>query len=302
MSYKIACPKGSMGVNAVLKPRQFRASIAVLLLIVCCPAEPLAQETQPAPALPAAPVAADSSAAVTPAPASVEEALAQSRELVKSGDYDRAIEILRGALERPDVPTPLRKDTYLQLIKTYVIRGNDLKYQPQGRNLSDLNYGAARELVAQCLSIPDLRRTRPEPTTDYPPEMVRMFADVRAELLGAFRVVELNPATATVLFDEAELPLGTDCVRSDDDLKAGPHRVTVTAPGYKPRTDNITISPGATLERSYELSKRHGPLWYVTRGVVAVGAVVGTVLLARGEDETPPVEQPLPAAPPPPTR
>jgi len=303
--------------------RLARVLLAVLLLCSALPVEVLAQTTpggssHDAPSAPgvvpensaqgaaatdsaAVPAAADSAQWVV---ARAEQTLAESRELLKSGDYDRAIEILKAALGRGPYPVALQRDLYLQLIKTYVTLGNDLKFRPQGREMSNLNYRAAREWMVECLSVPALRHTKPEPATDYPPEMVRLFGEVRTEVFGAFRVVGVEPVTATVLFDGDTLRLSADCVRGDDDLKVGPHRVTVMAPRYRAQTETVTISPGATLERSYGLTKKRGTRWYVTRGVLAAGVGVGLgLLLGRGTSTSaPPGESPLPPAPPPPAR
>jgi len=303
--------------------RLVRVLVALLLLCSALPVEVFAQTT-PGGSSPASPpargvvpvnsaqvaAAADSAEAAAGADSArsavsqAEQTLVESRELLKSGDYDRAIEILKAALARGPYPVPLQRDLYLQLIKTYVTLGNDLKFRPQGREMSNLNYRAAREWMVECLSVPALRHTKPEPATDYPPEMVRLFGEVRAEVFGAFRVVGVEPVTATVLFDGDTLRLSADCVRGDDDLKVGAHRVTVWAPRYRAQTETVTISPGATLERSYGLSRRRGTRWYVTRGVLGVGAAVGLGLLLGRETGAgaPPGESPLPPAPPPPGR
>jgi hypothetical protein len=267
---------------------------ALLLLGASLPAGAFAQ------AAPGA-VVPDSLAAT---PASAEQALAESRELLKAGDYDRAIEMLRAALASGPHATALRRDLYLQLIKTYVTLGNDLRFRPQGRETSNLNYGAARDLVVECLTAPALRHTRPEPVSDYPPEMVQMFSEVRAERFGAFRVVGLEPPGATVLFDGDTLRYAADGTCGDEDIAAGPHQVTVAAPRHRTHIETVEISPGATLERNYTLRERPGLRWYLVRGAVAVAAAVGLgILIAQAGDEgatSGPAA--LPPAPPPPSR
>jgi hypothetical protein len=229
--------------------------------------------------------------------------VADARELLKSGDYDRAIEVLKAALASGPHAAPLARDLYLQLIKTYVTLGNDLKFRPQGREASSLNYRAARELIVECLSQPALRRTRPEPATDYPPEMVRLFAEVRAERFGAFRVGGLVPAGATVTFDGDTLAALPDAARALEDVPAGTHAVVVSAPGYRTLAQTIGISPGATLERSYQLMRRRGRAWYATRTLAVVGAAVGIGLLIGHDNGQGPApgETLLPPAPPPPS-
>jgi PEGA domain len=227
--------------------------------------------------------------------------LDQAKELIKSGDYDRAIEALRTNIERDQAHPEKLGDAYLQLIKTYVFLGNDYKFRPQGREMSNLNYRAARELIVEVLEKPELRHLKPEPAEEFPPEMITFFSEVRAQKFGNFRVVRLVPRNAVVLFDGDTL--GTfpgDPMPGDTDLPTGTHRVQVRAAGYEDVVEDITISPSSTLERSYEMKKKRTTGWYVTRGgVVALAAGALTYMLMRGEDEASGAD-PLPGAPPPP--
>jgi hypothetical protein len=272
--------------------RLLRLVMAVLLSCASLPPTVCAQPGTAAPAADSAQVARNAA----------ERTVAESRELLKSGDYDRAIEVLKAALAGGPYPEPLMQDLYLQLIKTYVTLGNVLKFRPQGREQSNLNYRAAHEQIVECLSNAALRHTRPEPATDYPPEMARLFTDVRAERFGAFRVVGVEPAEATVLLDGDPLQLLAAGVRGGDDVPVGTHSVVVGAPGYRTLVETAAISPGATLERSYVLSRRHGARWYVTRGALVVGAGVGVgLVVGRGRTQSPSAgETLLPPAPPPP--
>lgn len=272
--------------------RLLRLVVAVLML---CASLPLPAGAQPGPAAPAP----DSTRTARTA---AERTVAESRELLKSGDYDRAIDILKAALAAGPYPAPLTRDLYLQLVKTYVTLGNDLKFRPQGREASNLNYRAARERIVECLSNPAQRHTRPEPATDYPPEMVRLFAEVRAERFGAFRVVAVAPAAATVRFDGDTLEAAADGARSSDDVPVGTHSVVVSAPGCRTLAETVSVSAGATMERSYRLVPRRGTRWYATRGLVLAGAAVGVgVLIGHGGGQgTGPTESLLPAAPAPP--
>jgi hypothetical protein len=266
---------------------------AALLLVVLAPTAAPAQEA----ATPAAPSATASAVAKPDS-----TVLAEARESFRQGDYDRAIEGLRAALARGDHASADLQDLYLQLIKGYVLLGNDLKFRPQGREASNLNYDAARKRIVECLSRPELRRTRPEPETDYPPEMVRLFADVRAQLFGAFRVVAVAPREATVLLDGDTLRARGDGSYLAENLMAGPHALSVAAARHQTLSEVVEISPGSTLERSYTLSHRKTTMWYATRAAVVVGAAVGVGLLVGGGEESAPTgPSALPEAPPPPS-
>lgn len=239
-------------------------------------------------------------AAQAPATATATDALARARELIKNADYDQALEVLRAEIARPGLPTETLREAYLQLVKTYVFLGNDYKFRPQGREASNLNYRAARDQIAALLAIPALRDTRPEPATDYPPEMIGFFAEVRSRMFGGFRVIGLEPRIAVVMLDGDTLGMSdAGMLPSVIDLPVGPHPVAVRAPGYEDLEETITISPGATVERSYRLEKRRTATWYATRwggAAVVVGGVVA--LLARGGSDGGP--SPLPGPPPPP--
>lgn len=231
--------------------------------------------------------------------------LDQARELIKDGDYDHAIEILRAAIERARSRVATLRNAYLLLIKTYVFLGNDFKFKPQGREASNLNYQEAKALIAECLGIRELRHTHPEPASEYPEEMIRFFAEGRSRIFGSFRVAELEPAGAVVLLDADTLrALPGDSLIGDVDLAVGKHLVVVRARGYKDVTEEITISPNSTLERPYHLARRRGAAWYATIGAGAAGVVGGLIALVAsgGESSTTPALEPLPPAPPPPSR
>src|SRR4029453_7622748 len=125
--------------------------------------------------------------------------------------------------------------------------------------------------------------------------------EVRSQIFGSFRVVDLEPAGAVVVLDADTLrAMPGDSLPGDVDLKVGPHRVAVTARGYRPLTQEIVISPNAMLERSYRLSRKRGAAWYATASGVAVALVVGIFSIGRGSAEPPAGLSPLPPAPPPP--
>jgi len=267
-------------------------------------------------------------ARVAPADATndVDAALASAQELLRDGDYDRAIEVLKPALQAarlaampPDStgfgvdPTAevepgawLRvRDVYLLMTKTYVFIGNDLKFKPQGREASNLNYQEARRLIGECLGIHALRRTQADPASD-PPEMVQFFDEVRREMFGGFRVVAVEPAEAFVLLDGDTLETlpDEDAYAGDMYLAVGPHEVLVRAreSGYHEYVDEISISPDVTLERSYYLPKRRSWLWYTLWGT-GIGAAGGLIasLAGNGGSGGPAALTPLPDAPGPPS-
>lgn len=267
-------------------------SIPLALWLAVAPLGSAAAETPPTPVVP--PAAAD-----TPtSSASLDEA----REQIKSGDYDHAIEILKTAIAESHEQAARLREAYLLLIKTYVFLGNDYKFKPQGREASNLNYRAARELIEEVLKTKDLRHLTPEPASEYPPEMIGFFGEVRSQIFGAFRVASLRPSKAIVTLDADTLAsFPGDTLPGEVDLGIGTHTVVVRHPGYRILTEEIVISPNSTLARSYELSKRRGKLWFATRATGVAGVLGGLIGLVVGNRGGTPAAKPLPPAPPPPT-
>jgi hypothetical protein len=228
--------------------------------------------------------------------------LDDARELIKVGDYDGAIQILKATIERERQQIPVLRDAYLLLIKTHVYVGNEFKSKPQGRTNSNLQYQEARRLIGECLRTRELRHVRPDPPSEYPEEMVRFFAEIRGQIFGSFRIVSLEPRDAVVLLDSDTLSaLPPDSLLGDVDIAIGPHLVVVRSKGYKDLTEEIAISANSTLERSYRLNRKHGAGWYATMGAGALAVVGGVVALATGGGSTePPPPEPLPGAPNPP--
>lgn len=237
-----------------------------------------------------------------PAPGDLGATIEQSRELIKSGDYDRAIELLRGTIAQTHPNPTVLREAYLLLVKTLVYLGNDLRRRPQGRVASELNYEEARRQITEMLSIPALRHTRVEPETEYPEEMLRMFAEVRGQIFGSFRVLSVQPADAAVILDTDTLSASPgDSTLGEVDIPVGAHLVVVRHERFNPVTDRITISPGATLERSYRLTRKRDLRWYAPRvggGLALLGGVIAAIVSSRRGTTG---DQPLPGPPSPPS-
>ncbi len=233
-------------------------------------------------------------------PADVGGSLDEARELIKSGDYDRAIEVLSEAIQKARSQMVELREAYLLLIKTRVTYGNYLKSQPQGRAAAQDSYEQARRTIAECLRTPGLRHTRPEPESEYPPEMIGFFRDVRGQIFGSFRIADLTPAGAIATLDADTLAAADRDSLGDTDIAVGPHVVIVRATGYRTLTEDVEISPSSTLERSYRLTKKRTARWYAATLGGAAAVVGGVIALAGGKKTTTSVAQPLPGPPNPP--
>jgi len=267
-------------------------SIAILLLVAflpsVLPAGAWGQAAQPAPAAPAVP---------QNSPAALDAA----RDLIKNGEYDGAIEILKRAISAGQ--NDQLRDAYLLLIKTYFFVGNDLKFNPKaGREAANLNYQEARKLIEECLRTPGLQHTVPVPASDYPSQMIEAFNEIRGTLFGSFRIAQLEPRNAVALLDADTLrAFPGDTLLGDVDIPVGRHLVHLRAQSYKSVDEEVVIPPGSVLERSYQMTRQRSAVWYATASTLAVGAVAGVVALfhhSGGSDQP----SSLPDAPPPPAR
>jgi hypothetical protein len=180
-----------------------------------------------------------------------------------------------------------------------VIRGNSYKLKTQERETSELYYQEARKAIVKCLNEPGLRHTWPSPPSHFPPEMLALFAEVRSEIFGAFRIVGLDPADACVTLDGDTLrTMPGDSLLGDLDIPVGLHLITLQRDGFRTVTAEINISPNSTLERDYRLAKARGPWWYVSRIGLPVTAVAALVISAGGGEHEP-VDTLSPFPPPP---
>jgi|SRR5580765_1452033 len=267
-------------------------SIAVLLLLALVPSllptAVWAQGGQPAPPAPA-----------TPQSSTAE--LDAARDLIRNGEYDGAIELLKRAIGAGQ--SAQLRDAYLLLIKTYFFVGNDLKFNPKaGREAANLNYQEARKLIQECLRTPGLQHTVPVPASDYPSQMIEAFNEIRGTMFGSFRISRLEPRDAVALLDADTLrAFPGDTLLGDVDIPVGKHLVHLRAEGYKSVDEEVVIPPGSVLERSYQMIHQRSAVWYATASTLAVGAVAGVVaLFQRHSNGSEPGN--LPDAPPPPAR
>jgi hypothetical protein len=264
-----------------------RALMCASMLVSISPLPLLAQEAPKA-----APAVASPDVSTT---------LQKARESIKGGQYDQAIETLQGVIGQPQQRTETLRDAYLLLIKAFIYQGNDLKGKDQRRQQALLDYEKARGLIAECLRVPELRHTQPEPEPESPGEMIQFFKDVRAQIFGSFRVSELSPEGAVVLFDADTLRNEPgSSTHGDIDLAVGRHMVVVRYPGFRDVTEEVAIAPGSTLERQYQLSRPGHRMWYASGAAVLLGGGLAAILGRKSSGTAAP--QPLDGPPPPPTR
>ena len=238
------------------------------------------------------------------AQADIDSTLQRARDLIyTSGDYDGAVRTLREGIDWQRPPDAKLREAYLLLIDSIVYLGNANVADPGGYSTAQILYDEARTTIAQCLKIKELRQTRPEPDSLFAPETKRFFTEVRQQILGGFVVRDLQPGDAIEKLDGDTLrALPGVGVRGDLDLLAGVHSMVIQREGYGDYVEEIHVQPGVTTTRDYALKRHRGWKWYATRvGGVAVVSGGIVALVASGGENASPAEQPLPAAPGPPS-
>jgi hypothetical protein len=233
----------------------------------------------------------------------IDASIQRARDLIyTSGDYDGAVRLLREEIDWQRPPDAKLREAYLLLVDSIVYLGNARVADPGGYSTAQILYDEARTTIAQCLSIKELRQTRPEPDSLFAPETKRFFTEVRQQTLGGFVVRALEPADAIVTLDGDTLRgLPQEGGLGDLDLLAGVHSVVIQREGYDDHVEQIDVQPGVTTSRDYVLKKHRGWGWYATR-VTGVAVITGGIvaLVAAGGGESTPPPEPLPAAPGPP--
>jgi len=223
--------------------------------------------------------------------------LEEAEELLKTGEFDRAIGLIKSVIEGSEENKKRLEEAYLLLAKVYVQRGNYYKFEEP--ETAELYYKEARQTVFECLQTEGLQHTEPAPASEYPPEVIRFFDEVRDEIFGAFRVVALDPPDAHVFLDCQVLETMPDeTLPGGEDIPIGPHMVLIQKEGYEDLTDEIVISAGTTQEREYQLSKKKGFWWYAGRAGAAVIGGTGIYLLTRGDESAAAEDLPFPPDPP----
>jgi hypothetical protein len=227
--------------------------------------------------------------------ARIDSLMARGLKYLIAGEHDSAAQQLKAALELARDDTPRLARDYLLLIETYVVAGNYFKSEPQGREASLLFYREGRRYVEESLGLPQLRHLRPEPPTDYPPEMLAMFREARELRFGSLRLRKVVPSDAMVLLDGDTLSCAPpDSVLEVLDLAVGPHALLLRRGGYQDFKETVNISPGSMTERNFEMRPARGLVWYTTRGAVLLGGAVAFVV-TRPDDHSSSGGPPLPA-------
>lgn len=225
--------------------------------------------------------------------------LVKARELLREGEHQAAIELLRPAIdEMVQQLVAYRenlREAYLLLVNHQVQRSKKF-FRDGDRESGRLWREDAKTTIAECLETPGFSDVAPDPARD-PADMFDLFDEVRREIFGTFRVVELDPPQARVHLDAESLGNGEEglpLVRSN--LESGFHLVVVRAEGYKDLTDEIDLSAGTTLDVKYALEKEPGWGTWTMRAVLAGATVAVVASLAKkgGSSPGPLPEPPLP--------
>lgn len=181
-------------------------------------------------------------AQVTPEPP-VDTALAESRRLIDSLDYERALGVL-------DVIVPRVERLADEAGRAAYVVALELR----GRVQFTLgNQAAAAEDFRRLLAI--------DPTHVLPsqisPRIVALLEETRRTTIGRIALT-VTPADAVVEIDGRRVQAGTVA------LTAGSHPVDVTRPGYRSLTQSIDVPPGTEMPLAVTLERTAAAVTLIT--------------------------------------
>jgi len=224
--------------------------------------------------------AADTTAQGNNESANIYERFEKVSSLRSQGQYDRAIEILKGIIAEFTKSDEVLRRAYNDLVFTL---------------MSKQDIDGATESAKQGLSrYPDLAA---DPLY-FPPRVNELYGNLRSQMYGSL-FVATNPKSCRVFLGEAFIgvsPLNMKYV------KVGGYTLNLSKSGYKDESSPVRIEPGSPTSMQLSLQKEHGKKWWLMRA--GPGAVLASVLAyfqLRGEKGTAQPE-PLPGPPSPPSQ
>ncbi|MBF0635203.1 MAG: PEGA domain-containing protein, partial [Nitrospinae bacterium] len=157
--------------------------------------------------------------------------ISQGEALYQKGRFAEATAVIKDALTKlTDDASKVRASLLMGMI-----------HYSQGQPES-----AAEELKNAVLLDPRLKLS----IKNYPPDIVRLFDQVRARNLGAV-IIQTLPADADVFIDAK--PVGLSPIALDD-LFAGQHKLKIVKGGYRTEERDITVRESERLEFYLELA------------------------------------------------
>ena len=199
-----------------------------------------------------------------------------------NGEFDRAVEVLRGIIAEPKRPgsAPIRSDGLPGFSDDILRRAhNELVFTILSKRSIASGDEARRALDAEARTLAgDALRRFPDLIADrhyFPVEINLIYDDLRETMFGEVHI-ETSPHDSRVQIGDAFD--GTSPV-SIAYFPVGSYRLLVSHDGYAERADTLAVIPGGLVQREISLSKRRGKKWWLTRIVPTVAA---TALIAVG--------------------
>jgi hypothetical protein len=200
--------------------------------------------------------------------------------LRSQGQYEQAIEILKGIIAEHAKSDDILRQAYNQLVYTF---------------LSKQDLEAATASAREALSrYPEIKAD----LGNIPEEVNRIYDDLRAQMYGALSVATKPDSCRVFLSGEFKgfSPLKIPYV------KVGEYALNVSRSGYKDESATIRIEPAKPTSVPVSLQRDRDKKWWLLRaGPAAIIAGVLTVFGLRGEaTSATPEPAPLPGPPDPP--
>jgi tetratricopeptide (TPR) repeat protein len=195
--------------------------------------------------------------------------------LRSQGQYDQAIEILKGIITEFTKADEVLRRAYSDLVFTLMSK-QDLDGATE----------SAREALARY---PDL-------TADpvyFPPRVNELYGNLRSQMYGSL-FVATKPESCRVFLGKAFIGVSPLNVKY---VKVGGYTLNMSKSGYKDESSPVRIEPGSPTSMQLSLQKEHGKKWWLMRaGPVAALASVLAYFQLTGEEGTAQAE-PLPGPP-----
>lgn len=197
--------------------------------------------------------------------------------LRSQGQYDQAIELLRGIITEHAESEEILRRAYSDLVFTL---------------LSKQDFDTAADIASEALyRFPDL-------TADpvyFPPTVDEVYDDLRDRLFGALNVATRPDSCQIFLGDELVglSPLSLRYVR------VGEYALKASKPGYNDELTIVRIESGHPTSVPLSLQRDRGRMWWLVRVGPAV-LVTGVLLALQVRDKGGGEPGSLPAPPPPP--
>jgi tetratricopeptide (TPR) repeat protein len=214
---------------------------------------------------------------------SIYESFDRVSSLRSRGQYEQAIEILKGIIAEQAKSDEILRQAYNQLVFTFLSK---------------------QDLEAATVSAREALSRYPEIKADLgniPEEVNELYSNLRAQMYGALNVVT-KPDSCRVILN-GDLLKGLSPINIPY-VKVGEYTLNVNKSGYKDESTTVRIEPAKPTSVPVSLQRDRNKKWWLLRAgpVVVLAGVLAALGLQGEEPSTTPAPAPLPPPPEPPVQ